>query len=45
MPSACVATADNLEVVSKAYLTDRITTLDLVRLQDICRAVSVALGC
>jgi mRNA interferase MazF len=45
MPSACVATADNVEVIPKSYLTDRITALDTVRLTAICQAISIALGC
>lgn len=41
----CVASFDNLRVVPKAYLVDRICTLQTPRLAEACAAVRAAIDC
>jgi len=36
---------DNLTVVPKAMLSERITTLSPQRLEEVCRALALAAGC
>lgn len=45
MPAACAATFDNLRVVPKACLTDRICTLGSTRMADACAALRTAVDC
>lgn len=45
MPADCVLTLDNLRVVRKSMLTERITTLDPARMQDVCAALAFATAC
>ncbi len=45
MPSECVASFDNLRVVPKAFLVDRLCALDPVRLEQACRALRAAVDC
>jgi len=45
MPSECVASFDNLRVVPKANLVERIGTLDVVRLDEACSALRTAVDC
>jgi mRNA interferase MazF len=45
MPTECAASFDNLRVVPKAYLVDRICTLAPTRLIDACDAFRVAVDC
>lgn len=45
MPQQCAATFDNLRVVPKAYLVERITQLDPARMQEACAAARRALDC
>lgn len=45
MPSDCAASFDNLRVVPKAYLVDRVCLLDPVRLVEACHAVRAAVDC
>lgn len=45
LPGPCVATADNIEVVSKAMLTIRIATLSEAQIRQLCEAVNTAIGC
>lgn len=45
MPAECAASFDNLRVVPKAYLVDRICTLDPVRMVESCRALRAAVEC
>ena len=45
MPRPCVLTLDTPELVSKALLVDFVTTLSPVRMQQVCRALSVAVNC
>lgn len=45
MPTDCVVALDNLRVVRKANLTERITRLSDVRMHEVCTALNRALGC
>lgn len=45
MPEDCVLAFDNLGVVPKALLADRITRLGPARLAEVCAALEVAAGC
>ena len=45
MPTDCVASFDNLRVVPKAYLVDRLTSLNSLRLAEACRALRAAVDC
>ncbi|MBA2316189.1 MAG: type II toxin-antitoxin system PemK/MazF family toxin [Euzebyales bacterium] len=45
MPHDCAATFDNLRVVPKAYLVDRIIQLGLTRMREACVAARRALDC
>ncbi len=45
MPTECVASFDNLRVVSKAYLVDQICVLRPARLVEACEALQVAVDC
>lgn len=45
MPSECAASFDNLRVVSKSYLVDRVCTLQPARLVEACRALRTAVDC
>lgn len=45
MPSGCAASFDNLRVVPKAYLVDRVCALDPIRMVEACRALRAAVDC
>jgi mRNA interferase MazF len=45
MPDDCALSFDNLGVVPKALLTERITRLGPARLAELCAALTVATGC
>jgi mRNA-degrading endonuclease toxin of MazEF toxin-antitoxin module len=45
MPVACAVSLDNLRTVPQALLTDRITRLDAVRMDAVCRALARSAGC
>ncbi|MGI8900680.1 MAG: type II toxin-antitoxin system PemK/MazF family toxin [Nocardioides sp.] len=45
MPTECAASFDNLRVVPKAYLVERICALGPARLIDACAALRVAVDC
>lgn len=45
MPGPCVVSLDNLGDVWKAMLSDHITTLAPTRMNDVCQALTVAVGC
>lgn len=45
MPRECVLTLDNLSIIPKSLLTERITRLGPAKLTDLCTALSVATGC
>ena len=45
MPAECAASFDNLRVVPKAYLTDRICVLGTARLAEACTALRTAVDC
>ncbi len=45
MPEDCAATFDNLRVVPKSHLVERVCTLDAVRMHEACTAVRAAIDC
>lgn len=45
MPEDCVLTLDNLGVVPKALLTERITRLGPAKLHELCSALHLATDC
>jgi mRNA interferase MazF len=45
MPSDCAASFDNLRVVPKAHLVDRVCSLDSIRMVEACRALRAAVDC
>lgn len=45
MPSECAVTFDNLRVVPKVNLVERLTVLDSLRLAEACRALRSAVDC
>jgi len=45
MPEECALSLDNLAVVPKELFRERITSLSIVRMREVCRALSLASGC
>jgi mRNA interferase MazF len=45
MATDCAASLDNLRVVPKAYLVDRICSLDTTRMVEACRALRASVDC
>ena len=45
VPEGCALAFDNLGVVSKALLTERITRLGPGKLAELCTALDIATGC
>jgi mRNA interferase MazF len=45
MPTDCAASFDNLRVVPKAYLVDRVCSLDPMRMVEACGALRAAVDC
>ena len=45
MPAACALSLDNLTVMPKSFLVDRVTRLGMDRMADVCTALRVATGC
>ena len=45
MPAECVLTLDNMRVVRKSMLTERITTLGVSRMDEVGAALAFATGC
>ena len=45
MPTTCAVSLDNVNDVWKALLIDYITTLRPARMQQVCAALQVAVGC
>lgn len=45
MPTDCAASFDNLRVVPKVYLVDRLSVLDPIRLIEACGALRAAVDC
>ena len=45
MPTECAASLDNLRVVPKANLVERICVLDPARLAEVCAALRAAVDC
>lgn len=45
MPEACALSFDNLTLITKYLLTDRICVLSPQRMREVCAALSVAVDC
>jgi mRNA interferase MazF len=45
MPTECAVSFDNLRVVPKAYLVNRVCALSSLRLVEACRALRAAVDC
>jgi mRNA interferase MazF len=45
MTTDCAASFDNLRVVPKSYLVDRVCLLDPIRMVEACRALRAAVDC
>jgi mRNA interferase MazF len=45
MPTDCAASFDNVRVVPKSYLVDRVCSLDPIRMVEACRALRAAMDC
>ena len=45
MPTECAASFDNLRVVPKSHLLERVCALDAIRLRDVCQALRAAVDC
>lgn len=45
MPEECVISLDNVTVVPRALLTERICRLRIERLRELCGALAIATGC
>jgi len=45
MPTDCAASFDNLRVVPKANLVERLTVLDPIRVAEACSALRAAVDC
>jgi mRNA interferase MazF len=45
MPKECVLSFDNIQVVPRHMLRGKITSLSIARLEEVCGALSYALGC
>ena len=45
MPAHCVASFDNLRVVPKEYLVERLCSLESIRLGEACTALRAAVDC
>lgn len=45
LPSECVAALDNMTLIRPALCTEKITTLDDRRMQEICTAMGHAVDC
>ena len=45
MPTECAASFDNLRVVPKSHLVDRVCALDATRMPEACRALRAAVDC
>ena len=45
MPDECALSLDNLRPVPKAFFRERITRLSVQRMDEVCRALSLATGC
>jgi mRNA interferase MazF len=45
MPTECAASFDNVRVVPKAYLVERVCTLEPIRVVEACSALRAAVDC
>ena len=45
VPRDCVVSADNIRLIERRRLSDRITTLTPARMREVCEAISFAIDC
>ena len=45
MPTPCALSLDNVTVMPKSLLVERVTRLGIDRMAEVCRALGVATGC
>ncbi|HEX9122043.1 MAG TPA: type II toxin-antitoxin system PemK/MazF family toxin [Actinomycetota bacterium] len=45
MPEECALSLDNVAVVPRSMLVERITALSPIRLEEVCRSLDIAAGC
>jgi mRNA interferase MazF len=45
MPEPCAANFDNLIMMAQSQLTERITSLSVVRMEEVCAALHAAVDC
>ena len=45
MPASCVVSLDNTQLIPRAYCTRRLTVLGTDRLDEVCRALRIAVDC
>lgn len=45
MPKPCAASLDNISVIDAWALTEKITTLDVVKMQAVCASLTAAVDC
>lgn len=45
MPQECVINLDNVRQISRALLTEPITSLRGLRMHEVCKALAIATGC
>jgi mRNA interferase MazF len=45
MPDECALSLDNLTVMPKEFFRERITRLSVERMNEVCRALTLATGC
>lgn len=45
VPTECAVSLDNVTVVDKALLTEKVTHLPPSRIADVCHALNLAVGC
>jgi mRNA interferase MazF len=45
MPDACCVSLDNLTSMAQELFRERITRLSVARMNEVCRALSIAAGC
>jgi mRNA interferase MazF len=45
MPDTCCLSLDNLTSMAQEFFRERITRLSVARMNEVCRALSIAAGC
>jgi mRNA interferase MazF len=45
LPRSCALNADHTDTIAKGLLTERITKLGAAKMDEVCRALNVAMSC